>query len=337
MSQRVHTRQEKLILYKKLALAAAVVIVLCVIAAAVLKYADSKQLEAEEEYGSELEVVEINGKKYVPKKNIEVYLFIGVDVWDEVTEATDYGEAGQCDYLYLMVRDLSDGTYKTLPINRNTITTVKTIDLDGSYLGESDIQIAFAHAHGNGMEDSCENVVDAVSNLLYGQEIDGYAAVNMGAISIMNNLADGVTVTIEDDFSKVDESLVMGETITLTDEQAVTFVRGRTNVADETNENRMERQSVYMDGLEKNLKAKIQTDGEFPLEIYEALQDYMVTNINSQKFSKLALLVASDKNEGELTIEGIEGIDDTGFATFEADEESLGEVVAELFYKEYEE
>lgn len=337
MSRRIHSRQEKLILYKKLAVAAVVFIALCVAVVIVLKIVDAQKLERQEEYEAEQGVVEINGKKYVPKKNIEVYLFIGVDSLDVVKEAEDYGESGQCDFLVLMVRDLSDGTYKTLSINRNTITTVKSIDLDGSYLGESEVQIALAHAHGNGLEDSCENTVDAVSNLLYGQEIDGYAAVNMGAISIINNMVGGVTVTIEDDFSLVDETLVMGETITLNDEQAVHYVHDRWYVGDETNENRMKRQSTYMDALKPMLIQKIHEDSSFPLDLYEALQDYMVTDITSQKFSKLALLVADEKDEGELSIEGTTDLDDTGYATFEVDEESLGEVVAELFYKEYEE
>lgn len=69
-----------------------------------------------------------------------------------------------------------------------------------------------------------------MSNFLDGQRIDGYAAVNMGAIGTINHLAGGVTVTIEDDFSKVDKTMKMGETITLTDEQAVHYVHDRYDV-----------------------------------------------------------------------------------------------------------
>ena len=63
----------------------------------------------------------------------------------------------------------------------------------------------------------------------------------------------------------------------------------------------------------------------------------MVTDISKSKFSKLALLVVKEKDEGELSIAGTEGMDELDFATFEVDEESLGAVVAELFYKEYKE
>lgn len=39
--------------------------------------------------------------------------------------------------------------------------------------------------------------------------------------------------------------------------QSILFI-DRWNVADETNENRMKRQSVYMDGLKTNIKEKCQ-------------------------------------------------------------------------------
>ena len=58
-------------------------------------------------------------------------------------------------------------------------------------------QIALAHANGDGMELSCENTVDAVSNMLYGIRIEGYISLNMDSIKILNHLAGGVPVTIE--------------------------------------------------------------------------------------------------------------------------------------------
>ena len=335
MAHRIHSRQEKLKLYKKLTITIAAVIIFCLAAVIVFRAIDRQKLREQEAYEAEQGVVRINGKKYLPKKNIETYLFMGIDSLDKVKKVEDYGESGQSDVLMLMVRDISEGTFKTLAINRNTLTNVKSLDLDNSYLGDSVVQIALAHASGDGLEASCENTVDAVSELLGGQKIDGYAAVNMGAISIINHMAGGVTVTIEDDFSKVDPSLKIGDTVQLSDEQAVHYVHDRWDVADETNENRMKRQSVYMEGLKKNIKEKCQTDSTYPLDLYNALGDYMVTNISANKFSKLALLVVKEKDEGEVSISGTEGLDELDFATFEADEESLNAAIAELFYKEY--
>lgn len=42
------------------------------------------------------------------------------------------------------------------------------------------------------MEQSCENTVDAVSNMLYGIQIEGYLCLNMDSIKVLNHLAGGV-------------------------------------------------------------------------------------------------------------------------------------------------
>ncbi|MDE6024396.1 MAG: LCP family protein [Lachnospiraceae bacterium] len=331
-----YSREEKIHMIKKLSIACAVLLAVCITCGIVIYAIDKKNAGSVQKQEIPEDVIEIDGKKYVPKKNIETYLFIGVDNYDKVKKAEDYGESGQCDVIMLMVRDISTGTFKTLSINRNTLMDVKTIDLNGEYLGISpDIQLAFAHASGDGMELSCENVVDAVSGFLWGQKIDGYAAVNMGGVAVVNNMVGGVTVTVEDDFSNVDATLVQGETITLNDQQALTFIRGRMGVGEGKNTDRMRRQSVYMADLKVKLREKCNQSSKFPLDLYDNMEEYMVTDISKQKFSKIALLIAKDKDEGELSIEGTTGEDELGFATFEADEDSLQDVILELFYKEY--
>ena len=77
--------------------------------------------------------------------------------------------------------------YHKLPINRDTITDVRSLDDDGSYLATTKTQIALAHANGDGMELSCENTVDAVSNMLYGIRIEGYISLNMDSIKIFKS------------------------------------------------------------------------------------------------------------------------------------------------------
>ena len=141
---------------------------------------------------------------------------MGLDAQGEAEKVEEYDGTGQCDTLQVLVLDETNHTYTSLPINRDTMTDVKSLDDDGTYLATTRMQISLAHATGDGMETSCENTVDAVSNLLYGQTIDGYASLNMDAIEVLNHLVGGVTVTIEDDFSKEDPTLTMGETVTLT-------------------------------------------------------------------------------------------------------------------------
>ena len=261
---------------------------------------------------------------------------MGLDARGEAEKVTEYDGTGQCDTLELIVVDYTAKTYTRLPINRDTMTDVATLDADGTWLATTRMQISLAHACGDGMEISCENTVDAVSNLLYGQNIDGYASLNMDAIEVLNHLAGGVTITVEDDFSKVDPSLKEGETVTLTDEQAMEYVRGRMNVGDGTNESRMRRQSQYLSALKPILMEKCQEDSAFALDIYDSLTPYMVTDQSRNDFIKLIAALLESEEQERLHIEGTNAIGDNGFNEFTVDEDSLADVVIQLFYDKVE-
>lgn len=336
MANRHMTQSEKKRIAKRMGLAVGILVAAIVVLVLVLKPLDSHRAEMNSSNEIPDGMIEVDGVKYVPKKNIETYLFMGIDNMGKVEKVEGYEGAGRCDVVMLLVRDISTGTYKTLNLNRNILMEQDSLEPDGTYIGTSTAILALAHENGDGMEISCENVVKTVSNFLGGRKIDGYAAVNMGAISIINNLAGGVTVTIEDDFSEVDSSLVMGETITLSDEQAVNFVHSRWYVDDQTNESRMRRQSAYMADLKVKMKQKCSENNDYPLTIYDALGEYMVTNISSQKFSKIALLMLEDKDEGEITIEGTSVINNLDYMEMTADEDSMEAAILELFYKKYE-
>ena len=337
MKIKKHSRSEKNELFRRAGLLILVVAVVLVCASVVSRVVDQRKLPVASETASTEEelplgTVEINGVKCVPKNNIRTYLFMGLDSRGESESKEDYDGTGQCDVLQVIVLDRTNNTYTRLPINRDTMTDVKSLDTDGTYLTTTEVQIALAHANGDGMEMSCENTVDAVSNLLYGQQIDGYVALNMDAIEILNRLAGGVTVTIEDDFSQSDPTLVQGETVTLTDEQAMHFVHDRMNVADGTNENRMKRQAQYLANLKPILADKCMEDNSFALDLYDGLEKYMVTDISRNGFIKLSAFLAESEEQKMLEIEGESSIGKLDYNEFRVNEDSLAEVVIQLFY-----
>lgn len=332
------SKQETIALRKKTMIIVAVVLLVCLTVTAMIYIIGQNAADAAggRSTPSDAEgVITVDGQKYIPENNLETYLFIGVDSSGKVHENNADG-TGQSDVMILLVRNVSTGTYRTLSIDRNTMADVDSLDEDGNYIATTRIQMAFAHANGDGLESSCENTVRAVSNYLGGQKIDGYAAVNISAISMVNDMVGGVEVTIEDDFSSIDTSLKQGETMVLKGAQAEHFVRSRMGMDDASNTARMRRQSVYMAGMKTKLREKCVSDNTFPLDLYNALEDYMVTNISAQKFSKLALLVVKDKDQGEVTIEGTSSTGRFGYTEFEPDEDSLNAAILQLFYKKYE-
>lgn len=56
------------------------------------------------------------------------------------TRKTESDGTGQSDVLELLVIDTKKNTYHKLPINRDTITDVKSLDDDGSYLATTKTQ-----------------------------------------------------------------------------------------------------------------------------------------------------------------------------------------------------
>ena len=277
---------------------------------------------------------EIDGIRCQAKTRIKTYLIMGIDATGKAhSEEEDADASGQCDTLHLYVIDQIADTNTLLPINRNTITAVNSLDDNGEVVATTDVQIALAHANGDGYETSCENTVEAVSNLLYGIKIDGYMALNIDSILIMNDLVGGVEVTIEDDFSQEDPTLVMGETIKLQGEQAEHFVRGRMNVADGTNENRMKRQAQFLEALFPTFISKCEGNEEFAIEVFNTMSDYMVTDMSGKDFSKMVKAIIKNEELESPEITGSIGIDRWEFATFEPDQDSIRDAVIQLYYE----
>ena len=243
-----------------------------------------------------------------------------------------------CDVIQLLVVDNTNKTYVQLPVNRNTMTEVRSYDSEGVYLGTSIAQIAYAHMEGDGGGKlSCENTVQAVSDLLYGQKIDGYIAMNMDGIGILNHLAGGVTVTIEEDMTNIDPAFIEGETITLTDDQALKFVRARMSVGDGTNESRMRRQDAFIDSLKDKMTGKLKNNEKYAIDVYDQLSGSMITDLSDKEFSRIVNALTECDSEGKRDIEGTVGVDEFGFSTFEPDKDSLADTVIDLFYRRMEE
>lgn len=266
---------------------------------------------------------------YVPKEKLKSYLFMGIDRDGPAKSNQSYIDGGQADVQFLLVVDEESQTWQILHINRDSIVDVPVLGITGHAIRTEKQQIALAHAYGDGTADSCRNARKAVSNMLGGQQIDGYLALNMGGISVLNDFVGGVTVTIESDFSEIDPSLVMGQTITLNGEQAYNFIRSRKDVGDQTNLSRMQRHRQYMEGLSDKLAS---LDDEEILRGYDAVFDYMVTDIGSKTMTELVDMLQTYTQLDTLTIDGTSYLDEEDCNAYALDEESLTDAILQLFY-----
>ncbi len=244
------------------------------------------------------------GQKYDYYHEIETYLFIGTDASGNEDAPQEEYLGNMADFLMLLMVDKTDNRYGVLQLNRDTMTEVTLMQKDGSGMASADIQLCTAHWYGGNQQQSSENTVEAVSKLLGGLKIDGYYTLNMDMIPQINDMVGGVSVHIEDDFSQVDKSLRQGETITLTNEQAYTFIHDRYDVGDETNISRMKRQRQYMENLFGKVQEKTKEDMQFGVKMFQAFQEDAVTNISARMISGLMKQINQSKNLGIYQLEG---------------------------------
>ena len=264
---------------------------------------------------------------YTHKRKIHTYLFIGVDAKGEATGVDDYIGGGQGDVQMIITFDDSKRTWQVLQLNRDAMVDMNVLGMTGESVGTVYQQLCLAHAYGNGTEISCENNVDAVSNMLDDENIDGYFALNMDAINILNEAVGGVTVNNTSDFSSVDSSIKQG-TITLTGSQAETYVRTRKDVDDQTNGARMKRQLEFLNGLLEIMKGK---DANFALEVYNKLSSYVVTNITENDMSKIFNKIETYTQKDLVTIRGDLRTEGEHWAYYQS-QTSLNEAIVEMFY-----
>ena len=272
--------------------------------------------------------LEYNGETYVPRYGIETFLLMGLDKASYEIENNSYNNDSQADFLMLLVFDSVAKTYSAIQINRDTVTRMDTLGVDGhTIVGSITKQIALAHTYGSGGKESCKNVARAVSNLLYDVDVNYYMSLTLDSIGVVNDLVGGVTLEVLDDFSKLEDDfgLVKGQTVTLNAEQAQAYVQARKDVGDSTNESRMKRQQQFLDALQKQAKEKFQNDPEFVMTVITQMSEFMLTDASSARLDTLSQKMKTYEFKGILKMDGKTKVEE--FVEFYPNEDSLKKMV----------
>ncbi len=303
---------------------------------ALLIYSGSKLLEATVletdmgEVGFASKTVTVDGVDYFPRQDITTVLVMGIDRYGPVADSEAYNNSGAADFNVLVIIDESAQAVNLLYLNRDTMVEMPVLGVGGRQAGTYYGQLALAHTYGSGLEDSCENVKQTVSQLLGGIQIDYYVSMNMDTISILNDAVGGVTVEVTEDFSHVDPTITMG-TLTLDGQQAVNYVRTRKDVGDQLNLSRIDRQKEYINSFSAAFLDAYEADRNFAQRVYEEISPYLVTDLS------VSVLNGMMEHYGEFSVNRVttpEGDNVMGDRYFEfyADEAPLRELSLELFY-----
>lgn len=271
------------------------------------------------------------GNEYQLKDNVETVLVLGLDKF-ESADIESYNNDKQSDFMMLFVVDHDNESCTALHINRDTIAQMNILGVAGDAVGTIEKQIALAHTYGNGKEMSCRNAADAVSKLLMNVEIDHYVSVTMDAVSVYNDFLGGVEVTVLDDFSGIDDTLIEGETVNLMGEHALHYVRTRYGLDDSTNSRRMVRQRQYIEALYEKTVERFESDSEFIVKAAAKLANYIVSDYTGTGLQTFAEKVMEYQFVEICELEGrnVRGEEHMEFYPYES---SVEETVIKLFYE----
>lgn len=274
------------------------------------------------------------GREYVRKDQIETFLIMGLDRYENSPVSDAHGTGVQADFLLLLVFDHETRQSTALQINRDSMTKVNKLSIGGTAVVDSytaQIALAYNYVNDDNEKIRCRNTIDSVEYLLKGIDVDHYFALTMDAVAASCDAVGGVEVTVLDDFTGIDDTLVKGETVRLNGQQALHYVRTRYGLEDSTNSTRMTRQQQYLDALYDSVSARINGDQDFIIELVDAVDDYVVYDSSDQRLQQLL----ETFNEYEyLGIRQLEGQTKLGeeFMEFYPDEASVRETVIQLCY-----
>lgn len=284
------------------------------------------------EQKTENTVYEYNGVEYVKNENVESFLILGLDKFEDAVNNDSYNNDQRADFLMLLVFDNSEKKFTAVHLNRDTMVNMNVLGVAGQKVGTVNKQLALAHTYGNGKDVSCRNTADAVSELLNGVKVNHYLSITMDAVPILNDLLGGVEVTVLDDFSGIDDTLIKGETVTLHGDHALTYVRERYGLEDSSNSTRMVRQRQYLTALYDKAMLKIEGDDEFVIEASAKLADYIVSDRSVNQLQEIAKKLSQYKFTEIESLEGDSAVKD-GLMEFRPDADSINKIVFDLFYK----
>ncbi|MCR5417412.1 MAG: LCP family protein [Lachnospiraceae bacterium] len=247
--------------------------------------------------------LEIDDEYYRYFDQVETYLFVGTDNNGYEEEDGEY-HGGMADFLMLLVLNKTKEKYALIQIDRDTMMKVPILRENGEEGTAPVQQLCISHYYGSNARESDTNTVNCVSRLLGGLDIDGYYVLNMKYIKQLNKAAGGVTVTFDEDLTEIDPAFKEGETVTLTGDQAEALVRSRMGVGEGTNEERMARQKIFLNGFFETVRGKSADDGEFINTFYRSMMDMASTNLSSGIAANIANQVANYEDMGVLKFDG---------------------------------
>lgn len=316
--------------------AAAVVIAFGIWAAVSVKSQSGLRVTSANQYnaGGGYREITYKGKRYSYNNRITSVLYAGVDSAGELRATKKYTIAPRADSISLVVMDEYSHKMTIIGLSRDTMTKIRRFTLNGRDRGLFTDHLGYAFTYGDGGDVSCQNLCEAVSELLYGVPVNEYVVSNRSSIRLIGEIIGDVEVVVPNN-SLASEGYIAGQTATVGASNIEQFVRSRDTDADFSNTPRMQRQQAYINGAVEQIRTMLIQDPSAAWRRLEAAEDFMLTNITRSRYLDLAgVLKNTSYDARDYYIPEGEQVAGPRYDEFYPDEEALLEKVIEIFYIE---
>ena len=234
-------------------------------------------------------------------------LCMGIDKFVTMTERhPETNSIGQADVVFLVSVDTKKDEMDIIAIPRDTMVSVEKYNSKMEYLGTEELQLCLQYAYADGTTNSCELTQKRVNEIFEDITIDAYAAINFSGIMQINDAIGGVEITMKEDYTVHNPKFEKGATLLLTGTDALDFVQKRDITVAHTAYARIDRQKEYLNEFIKKAKSVIKENPTIISEVYHALKDNMVTNLELYQVLEIATTAINCPIE-EIRFHKIEG------------------------------
>ncbi len=265
------------------------------------------------------EVAPVEGKKIT-------LLCLGVDKQVAMDERhPETNSIGQADGIFLISIDTGTKEVDIVAIPRDTVVTIEKYNHKLQYMGREEAQICLQYAYADGMEYSCELTADRVNDLFPDTTIDGYISINIEAIMEINDAVGGVEVTVEDEYTALNMGIPVGTTLNLMGDNTMLYLRLRDKSVNGSAYTRMDRIKEYITLFIPQGLSAIKEDPTLLVEMYQTLDEHMVTNVEVGDLAEIALALSDldMENVHFHTLQGEIVLADDGYEEFYPDEAQM--------------
>ncbi len=257
-------------------------------------------------------IVTWEGERYRRTPAVKTILLAGIDRTGNELEGVSsarYRSGGQADFLMFIAIDHTNRQIHRLQIDRDAMTEATVLSVYGQETGTRLMQVCLSHSFGATKEDNARYTIRAVRNLMDNEEIYNWYMVDYTAVGTLADMLGGIQLTVPTDMTSIDSSWTTGTEISLIGDQAIRFVRERKTIGKGTNEERMQRQNVFMDAALEQTRLAFDADSDFGSELLSALRSKSETNLSD---AELLDIINSTKTYEVLPVNYLDGTYTTG-------------------------